>query len=182
VEGLVPLAVANGWASGISAYGVVFLMGLIGRLGWADTPELLQRTDVLVVAGLLAAFELIVDKIPYVDSLWDSVHTVIRPLLAAGVGVLLAGDATTGAQVLSAIGTAAVALLSHTSKAGIRLAVNTSPEPVTNIGVSAAEDISVVGVVLLAWQHPWAAAAVAVVLLALGLGLAVFLFSRVRRG
>jgi len=55
VEGLVPLALANGWASGISAYGVVFLMGLIGRLGWADTPELLRRTDVLVVAGLLAA-------------------------------------------------------------------------------------------------------------------------------
>jgi Domain of unknown function (DUF4126) len=177
-----PLAFANGWASGISAYGVVLITGLIGRLGWADTPEVLQRTDVLVVAAALTLIELVADKIPYLDSAWDSVHTVVRPLIAAVVGALIAADADTTAEAWAAAGTAAVAFLSHVAKTGLRLAVNASPEPVTNVGVSAAEDATVLGVVMLAWQYPWAAAAIAFVLLIVGLGLAAFLFTRVRRG
>jgi hypothetical protein len=177
-----PLAIANGWASGISAYATVLLLGLLGRIGWADTPVFLQRTDILVIAAILTAVELVADKIPYLDSVWDSVHTVIRPAIAAAVGALIASDASTGAEAATAVGTASVALLSHTAKSGIRLAVNTSPEPVTNVGVSAAEDLSVLGVVLLAWQYPWAAAGIAIVLLVIGLGLAAFLFSRIRRG
>lgn len=177
-----PLAVANGWASGISAYGVVLLAGLMGRAGVADTPEALQRADVLLVVGVLVAIEFVADKVPYLDSAWDTVHTVLRPAIAAVLGVLIAGDADTLEQAVSATCASATALLSHLAKGGIRLAVNTSPEPASNIGVSLAEDGTVIGMTLLAWQHPWIAAGIAIVLLACGLGLAVFLLRRIRRG
>ena len=177
-----PLAIANGWASGISAYGVVFLVGLMGRAGLADTPAALQRTDVLIFVGVLLVVEFVADKIPYVDSLWDSVHTFIRPTIAAILGVLIAGDASTLEQAIAATGSSVMALLSHLAKGGLRLAVNTSPEPVTNVGTSLAEDGAVVGMTLLAWQFPWAAAILAIILLAIGLTLAGFLFSRIRRG
>jgi hypothetical protein len=177
-----PLAFANGWASGISAYAVVLVAGIVGRLGWADTPELLQRTDILVAAGALVAVEFVADKIPYLDSVWDGVHTVVRPLIAAGVGALIAEDAGSTVTGLAAAGTAGIALLSHLSKSGIRLAVNTSPEPATNVGVSSAEDVTVAGVALLAWQYPWVAAVIAAVLLVLGVSAVAYLFSRVRRG
>lgn len=176
------LVIANGWASGISAYAVVLITGLVGRSGVADVPDVLTRTDVLVAAAVLTAVEVLADKVQLVDSLWDTVHTVVRPLIAAGLGALLAGDATTLGQAGAAAGAAGLALLTHSAKAGLRLAVNTSPEPVSNVGVSTVEDLSVLGVVLLAWQHPWVAAAVALVLLLLMATLAVVLFRRVRRG
>jgi hypothetical protein len=177
-----PLAIANGWASGLSAYGVVFLVGLMGRAGIADTPEALQRTDVLIFVGVLLVVEFVADKIPYVDSLWDSVHTVIRPTIAAILGVLIAGDASTLEQAIAATASSVTALLSHLAKGGLRLAVNTSPEPVTNAGTSLAEDGAVVAMTLFAWQFPWAAAIIAIILLILGLTLAAVLLSRIRRG
>jgi hypothetical protein len=177
-----PLSIANGWASGISAYATLLIAGLLGRLGVADTPAALQRTDVLVFVGVLLALEFVADKIPYVDSIWDSIHTVIRPTIAAILGVLIAGDAGSLEQALAASTASVTALLSHLTKGGLRLAVNTSPEPVTNIGTSLAEDGAVVGVTLLAWQYPWVAAAIALTLLVSGMTLAYFLLSRIKRG
>lgn len=177
-----PLSIANGWASGISAYGVLLIAGVLGRVGYADTPHALQRTDVMIFVGVLLAFEFVADKIPYVDSIWDSVHTVIRPTIAAVLGVLIANDASTLDQAVAASTSSVTALLSHLAKGGFRLAVNTSPEPVTNIGTSFAEDGAVVGVTLLAWQYPWAAASLALVLLVIGLVTVYFLLSRIRRG
>ncbi len=177
-----PLSIANGWASGISAYGVLLIAGILGRVDYADTPDALQRNDVMIFVGVLFAIEFFADKIPYIDSIWDSVHTVIRPLIAAILGVLIAGDAGSLDQAVAASTSGVTALLSHLAKGGLRLAVNTSPEPVTNVGTSLAEDGAVVGVTLLAWQFPWAAASVALVLLVLGLVLAYLLLSRIRRG
>ena len=177
-----PLAIANGWGCGISCYAVVLITGLVGRTGAADTPEALQRTDVLVVAGILLAIEFVADKIPYVDSVWDSVHTVVRPAVGAGVGALLAADGAGFEQVVAAVGTGATALSSHLAKGGIRLGVNASPEPVTNVAVSLGEDGAVATVTLLAWQYPWVAAGIALVLLVAGAAVAVFLVRRVRRG
>jgi hypothetical protein len=177
-----PLAIANGWGCGISCYAVVLITGLVGRTGAADTPEALQRTDVLVVAGILLAIEFVADKIPYVDSVWDSVHTVVRPAVGAGVGALLAADGAGIEQVVAAVGTGATALSSHLAKGGIRLGVNASPEPVTNVAVSLGEDGAVATVTLLAWQYPWVAAGIALVLLVAGAAVAVFLVRRVRRG
>jgi hypothetical protein len=177
-----PLAIANGWGCGISCYAVVVITGLVGRTGAADTPAVLQRTDVLAAAAVLLAIELVADKIPYVDSVWDSAHTVVRPLVAGAVGVAIAGDSSGAEQLLAATGTGGTALASHVEKAGIRLGVNASPEPITNAAVSLAEDGILATVVLLAWQHPWVAAAIALVLLVTGAALAVFLVRRARRG
>ena len=175
-------AISGGWASGISAYGTVLIVGLVGRLGLADTPEALQRTDVLILVGVLAALEFVADKAAYVDSLWDSVHTVIRPIIAGVLGVLIAGAGWPLVHALTVTRTGDPALLSHAAKAGLRLAVNTSPEPASNVGVSAAEDLSVAGVLLLAIEYPWLAAGIALVLLAITLGLAIWLLKRIRRG
>jgi hypothetical protein len=177
-----PIAIANGWAAGISAYGTVLLLGLLGRFDVAETPEVLTRVDVLVVAGLLTLIELVADKVPVVDSLWDTVHTVIRPVTAAVIGVLLAGDASTLEQAVTASGMSGLALASHAAKTGIRLAVNTSPEPVTNIAVSLGEDVAVTAVVLLAWSHPWVAAGIAITLLVAATALAIALLATIRRG
>jgi Domain of unknown function (DUF4126) len=178
----VAYAISGGWASGISAYATVLIIGLMGRSGWVDAPEALQRTDVLILVGILAGVEFVADKIPFIDSLWDSVHTIVRPIVAGVLGMLIAGDASNLEQALTASLAGGLALLSHAAKAGVRLAVNTSPEPVTNIGVSTAEDVSVVGVLLIATENPWLAAGIALILLAVGLGLALWLLKRIRRG
>jgi hypothetical protein len=178
---LLPLVVTGGWASGISAYATVLILGLIGRTGLAEVPELLQRTDVLVVAGVLTAIELVADKVAWLDSGWDAVHTFIRPVAAAALGAVLAGDAETLQQAGAAGLAAAIALLTHGTKAGIRLGVNASPEPVTNVAVSTAEDVSVAGVLLLATQAPWLAAIVAIVLLLTGFALVWWLARRIQR-
>jgi hypothetical protein len=145
-------------------------------------PDVLQRWDVLGVAAFLYAMEFVADKIPYVDSTWDAVSTAIRPTAGAVVGVLLAGQADSLNGAVAAVVGGGSALLSHAVKSGARLAINSSPEPVTNIGASLAEDAAVLGVVWFAIQHPEAAAAIAAVLLVAGLVLLYFLSRLVRRG
>ncbi|MDN4173013.1 DUF4126 domain-containing protein [Nocardioides sp. SOB77] len=177
------LAFSSGWASGVNAYLVVLVLGVADRLGaLAQVPDVLGRWDVLAVAALLYAMEFVADKVPYVDSAWDAVSTAIRPTVGAVVGVLLAGDARTLDQaVLGTVG-GGTALLSHLTKAGGRLAINTSPEPVSNVLASVTEDVAVLAVVWFAIEHPRAAAAVAAVLLAGGLVLLYLVARLVRRG
>ncbi|MEU3855912.1 DUF4126 domain-containing protein [Streptomyces sp. NPDC028722] len=179
---VLPLVFTSGWASGINAYAVVLLLGLFGATGLSDdVPQTLQSPQVLVVAGVLFLCEAVADKIPYVDSVWDSVHTVIRPAAGAWVGALLAGHSGSLPDVAAGLIGGSTALASHTVKAGTRMAVNTSPEPFSNVVLSLAEDLGVGGVVAFAMFHPEAAAVVAAVLLAGGLLLLVFLVSRIRR-
>ena len=177
---MVPLVLSNGWAAGVNAYAVVLILGLAGRLELADAPEPLMRTDVLLAAGGLYAVEFVTDKIPYVDSVWDAAHTAIRPTIAATLGALLAGDAETLTQALAAAGAGGTALASHAVKAGLRVAINTSPEPVTNITASLVEDFLVAVVVVLALSYPWVALALAAALLAGGLILVSRLLRRMR--
>ncbi|MFB7516021.1 DUF4126 domain-containing protein [Streptomyces sp. NPDC056144] len=179
---VLPLVFTSGWASGINAYAVVLLFGVFGLTGLTDeVPESLQRTDVLVVAGVLFLCEAVADKIPYVDSAWDSVHTVIRPIAGAVVAALLAGQNGSIPELAAGAVGGTTALLSHFVKAGTRMAVNTSPEPFTNVGISLAEDLGVAGIVTFAIFHPVPAAIIAGVLLALGLVILVFLARRIRR-
>ncbi len=180
------LAFSSGWASGVNAYLVVLVLGIADRVGdYSDIPDVLARWDVLAIAGFLFAMEFVADKIPYVDSTWDAVSTLIRPTVGAVIGALLAGnvaeDTPLDVMVLTAVG-GGTALLSHLSKAGLRLAVNTSPEPATNIGVSLLEDVSVLVVIAFAVEHPRLAAAIAAVLLVAGLVLLFFAAKLVRRG
>ena len=173
---------STGWASGISSYGVVLILGLAGRLFGADgVPPGLERTDVLVAAAVLFVVDLVADKIPYVDSFWDAVHTVIRPAIGATVAALIAGQSGSLNEIAAGATGGLTALASHAVKAGLRAAVNTSPEPASNIAVSAAEDVTVAGVVSLSVLHPVAAAVIAGVLLVLGITLVALLFRRIRQ-
>ncbi|MGX1482729.1 hypothetical protein RKD45_001805 [Streptomyces griseus] len=179
---VLPLVFTSGWASGINAYAVVLLLGLFGASGLTDeVPESLQRTDVLVTAGVLFLFEAVADKIPYVDSAWDAAHTVIRPVAGAVVAPLLAGGSGSLPELAAGAVGGSTALMSHLVKAGTRMAVNTSPEPFSNVGVSVAEDLGVAGILTFAVFNPVAAAVIAGVLLLLGLVTLLFLASRIRR-
>ena len=173
---------STGWASGISGYSVVLILGIAGRVfGVEGVPPGLERTDVLVAAAVLFVVDLVADKIPYVDSIWDAVHTVIRPAIGATLAALIAGQSGSLGQIAAATTGGLTALASHAVKAGIRAAVNTSPEPASNIAVSAAEDVTVAGVVSLSLLHPIAAAVIAGVLLVCGATLVVLLLRRIRR-
>ncbi len=180
---LLPLVVSSGWASGVNAYLLVLVLGIADRVaGISQVPDVLARTDVLAIAAALYAVEFVADKIPYLDSTWDAVSTAIRPTVGAVVALMLAGDVSTLEQALWAVLGGGTALASHSVKAGLRLAINTSPEPVTNVGASVTEDLTVLGVLLLAVSYPWIAFGVVVVLLVGGLTLLVVVARRVRRG
>ncbi|WP_329199466.1 DUF4126 domain-containing protein [Streptomyces sp. NBC_01435] len=179
---VLPLVFTSGWASGINAYAVVLLLGVFGATGLTDeVPASLQRTDVLVVAAVLFLCEVVADKIPYVDSVWDAVHTVVRPVAGAVVAALLAGESGSLPQLAAAAVGGSTALMSHLVKAGTRMAVNSSPEPFSNVLVSIAEDLGVAGIVTFAIFHPVVAAFVAGALLLLGIVTLAFLASRIRR-
>ena len=180
---ILPLAFTSGWASGINTWATVLLLGLMGRYaGVAGIPPGSERTDVLIVMGVLAIVEVVADKIPYLDSAWDVVSTFIRPIGGATIGALMAGQTgDLGSISLAAVG-GVTALLSHLAKASVRLAVNTSPEPLSNLTASAVGDLSLIGVLSLAALYPVAAATVAAVLLVMTIGVALFLLNRVVRG
>jgi hypothetical protein len=180
---VVALTFASGWASGINAYATVFLLGMIGKFGAVGgIPEGFQRTDVLVIMGVLALLEFVADKIPYLDTAWDAISTFIRPVAGALIGALIAGASGDLLPMTMAALGGVTALLSHAAKSGVRLAVNTSPEPLSNLGASLAGDAALVAVVSLAIANPVPAAILAGVLLAGTLALAILLFAQIRRG
>jgi hypothetical protein len=180
--GLWALIAGTGWASGVNLYLVASLLGLAGRLGLLHVPGVLTRTDVLAVAIGMFLLEFLADKIPLLDSLWDAAHTVIRPVGATLVGYALAGDVAGWEQLSGAATSGALALASHLTKATIRAAINTSPEPVSNVVASVAEDGMVVGVIALAVATPLLALVVVGLLLVAGTFVATALFSAARRG
>ena len=167
---LAALAAALGWASGLRLYAVVFLTGAAGTMGWIPLPDglkLLQHPVVLIASFAMFAIEFVADKIPGLDSLWDTVHTFIRiPAGAALAAGALGGDGAAWTLVAALMG-GTLAATSHAAKATTRAAVNTSPEPFSNIALSLAGDAFVPALLWLAVEHPswfWPALAVLVVL------------------
>jgi hypothetical protein len=145
------------WASGLRLYLVVFALGLAGYNGWVELPEglrVLQHPYVIGAAGLMLFLEFFADKVPWLDSAWDQVHTFIRipagALLAAGA----AGDTVSAMTIAAGILGGTITAGTHFAKTGGRLALNTSPEPFTNWAASLTEDAAVVGATWLAFAHP----------------------------
>jgi hypothetical protein len=175
---LVALAAALGWASGLRLYAVVFLTGLAGWLGWVPLPtglKILEHPLVLGASGLMLFAEFLADKIPAFDSLWDAVHTVIRiPAGAALAAGVFGGDHAAWATVAALLG-GTLAATSHVAKATTRAAVNTSPEPFSNIGLSLLGDAAVPAVLWLAWEHPVTAIVVVACALVLMIALTIVL-------
>lgn len=156
---LLALAAALGWASGFRLYAVVFLVGGSGALGWLPLPEglhVLQHPAMLIASGLLLFMEFFADKIPGLDSLWDMLNSVIRiPAGAALAAGALGADGPTMALVGALLG-GGLAATSQAAKTTTRAAINTSPEPFSNLAMSLVEDSLVVGAVWLATNHPLA--------------------------
>lgn len=172
------MTLGSGWVSGIRPYFMIFLLGLSGRLfGIEQVPEVLQRTDLLVITGVLLLVDLAADKVAFLDSFWDQLHTVIRPIAGGAIGFLLGGETDTTTAVVMAVLGAAAAFGSHAAKATARAAVNVSPEPVSNVLVSTGEDVVAVVMGVLTIALPALAAVLALLLLGAG----VYLIVRVRR-
>jgi hypothetical protein len=154
---LVALAAALGWASGIRLYAVLFVVGAVGFAGWFEIPEhlrVLSHPLVLCASGFMVATEFFADKIPGFDSIWDLVHTLIRIPAGAALAASVFGDSPPAWMLASAILGGTLAAGSHFTKAGARLAINTSPEPMSNWAASFAEDVLVGTLLYLALAHP----------------------------
>ena len=153
-------------ASGINLYASVLVTGICVRAGWISDPHpsllVFASWPVMVVAGVMYAAEFFADKIPYLDSVWDFIHTFIRPLGAAALVFASLSKLDPTVAVTAALAAGGVTTVSHTAKAGGRTLINISPEPASNIAVSLVEDLFALGLVALAMRHPFIAAGVAI--------------------
>ena len=171
----------SGWASGLNLYLTTLMLGIAGRAGWAEIPDVLTRTDVMIVAGVLFAVEFVADKVPFLDSFWDAIHTFIRPIGAAAIGAVIAGDSGSIGAAVGGILSGVLALDAHSAKASTRVMVNASPEPVSNAAVSLFEDFSVAGLVVLAVTFPLVTIIVVAILVVAATALTIWLWKSVRR-
>ncbi len=158
ISSLLALTLGVGWASGINLYATVFTLGLAGLTGYVELPDQLdaiQNPWVLVAAGLMYLVEFVADKIPGFDTVWDVIHTFIRVPAGALMALGATGDHGLALDMTGGLAGGIMALNSHATKMGSRAAINTSPEPFSNWAASITEDISVVGGLWLALNHPW---------------------------
>ncbi|MEJ7928680.1 DUF4126 domain-containing protein [Ramlibacter sp. AN1015] len=180
---LLALAAALGWTSGIRLYAVVFLTGLAGTTGWIELPpglQLLEHPVVLAGSATMLLVEFFADKLPLVDTLWDAIHTLIRiPAGAALAAGALGADGST-IMWLAALMGGGLAATSHTAKMTTRAAVNTSPEPFTNVSVSLLEDGFVIFMLWLSATYPIAFAGVLAVSIVMAVALVIVLFKFLR--
>jgi hypothetical protein len=185
MDALAVLGTITGLAltSGVRLYATVLVVGLGIRLGYFTPPAALEQltvlaeTPVLIVAAAIYVMEFVADKIPWLDSLWDTVHTLIRPLGAAVLAVTAMGDMHPAIKTAAALLCGGIALSSHSMKAGTRAVANHSPEPFSNVSLSVAEDIVTPAAVWLALTHPLIAAAIVLV----AVGFAIWLVPKMLR-
>lgn len=151
------MSAAMAWGAGLRLYLVVFVVGLLGKLGYVPLPEtlkILTNPMVLGAAGFMTFIEFFADKIPWLDSAWDAVHTFLRIPAGAALAAAMLGDSGEGVAMAAAILGGTLTAGTHFGKAGTRAVANTSPEPFTNIGLSLAEDTMVAGGLALAIANP----------------------------
>lgn len=188
MEVIETLCVALGFATlvGLNLYLVVFVTGLAIQQGWVDVsstyPELVVLGDplVLTAAGIFFCMEFFADKVPWVDSLWDSVHTLIRPVGGGLLAIHTLGPTDPAFEVVIGLLAGGTTLVAHGFKSGTRLALNASPEPVTNLVASVGEDVAVLGGLTLMSVNPILAAVVFVLFLGFSLYLTPKLFRRIK--
>jgi hypothetical protein len=177
---LAALAAGLGWASGLRLYALVFTLGALARFAGVQLPgglDVLAHPLVLVLSGLLLLAEFFADKIPYVDSLWDTAHTFIRIPAGAALAAAVVADHGAAAEIAMALLGGGLAAGTHLAKAGARAAINTSPEPVSNVSASLGEDALTAAGLWTLFHHPlWFLGGLAVFML-----LAVWLLIRLWR-
>jgi uncharacterized protein DUF4126 len=174
---LIALASTVSLLAGWRLYLVTFAVGLAMKFGWVALPDQLQTLDVLAnnwligIAGIGTLAEFFADKVAWVDSAWDAVHSVVRPVGGALLSMAIIDGADPAWQVGSLLLGGGAALVAHAGKAGARTLVNASPEPLSNIVVSTGEDVAIVGLLGLAIANPVASALIAVILVLLSVWL-----------
>jgi hypothetical protein len=186
IEGLAALGRTLGFsfAAGINLYATVAILGLASRYGWVSLPPQYRVFDNDLIIGaaiVLYVIEFVADKIPWVDSLWDAVHTVIRPIGGALIAISTLGDASPTVEALVGLLGGTLAAGTHFTKAGTRAVANTSPEPFSNWILSIAEDIFVVGIGFIALKYPMIAAIIVLVGVVLMLIFATWIVRAVKR-
>jgi nicotinamide riboside transporter PnuC len=172
------------FAAGINLYATVAILGLASRYGWVQLPEQFRAFDNDIVIGValtLYVVEFFADKIPWVDSVWDALHTVIRPIGGALIAVTTLGDASPTMEGVVALLGGTLAAGSHFTKAGTRAVANTSPEPFSNWILSITEDVFVVGLGFIALKYPTIAALVVIVAVILMILFATWIVRAVKR-
>jgi len=175
------IALALAWGAGLRAYAVVFAVGLAGALGWVELPghlEMLQHPVVLAASGFMTLVEFGADKMPWLDSVWDAVHSFVRIPAGAALAAMAFGDSTSAVMVAAGLLGGSLAAAMHVTKAGARATINLSPEPFSNWAASLSEDALVPVGLWLAFAHPL----VFLVLLVLLLVGAAFLMRLLWRG
>ncbi|EAR60537.1 DUF4126 domain-containing protein [Neptuniibacter caesariensis] len=178
---LIALTMGVGWASGINLYATVLMLGVLNNMGHVTLPEELQVVGdplVLMAAGFMYFVEFFADKVPGVDTGWDSLHTFIRIPAGAALAAGAVGDMAPAVEIAAALVGGSLAAGSHAAKAGSRVLINTSPEPVTNWTASISEDLMVLGGIWAALNHPvWFLAALVVFVILL-----IWLLPKIWRG
>ena len=167
--GLLALAAGLGWASGLRLYATLFVVGLAGKLGWIILPDglrLLEHPWVLGAAGLMLVLEFFADKVPLLDSVWDTVHTFIRIPAGAALAAMVFGGQGVEWQTAMALLGGTLAAGTHFTKAGARAIINASPEPFSNIAASLGEDMVAFTGLWLMFAHPWLMLALLLLLVA----------------
>lgn len=172
------------FAAGINLYATVALLGLASRYGWVSLPEQYRVFDndlIIGVAITLYVIEFFADKIPWVDSIWDAIHTAIRPIGGAVIAIQTLGDASPATETLVGLLGGTLAASTHFTKAGTRAVVNASPEPFTNWILSFSEDLFVVSLGFIALKYPLVATLIVLVALVLMLVFAAWIVRAVKR-
>ena len=184
---LIALASTVSLLAGWRLYFVTFAVGVAMKFGWVALPDQLRALDVLAnnwivgVAGIGALAEFFADKVPWIDSAWDAVHSVIRPIGGALLSMAIIDGGDPAWQVGSLLLGGGAAFVAHAGKAGARTLINASPEPFSNVIVSTGEDVATGGLLALAIAYPIAAAAIAMALVALSLWLVLAARRMLRR-
>ena len=153
----IALAAALAWGAGLRAYAVIFAVGLAGAMGWIDLPghlEVLQHPVVIAASGFMTLVEFAADKMPWLDSVWDAIHSFVRIPAGAALAALALGDSSDAVMMAAAILGGSLAAAMHAAKAGARAAINFSPEPFSNWAASLSEDALVALGLWLAVAHP----------------------------
>lgn len=183
ITALIALSMGAAWASGLNLYAACAVLGLMGATGSMDLPagmEMLENPWVIAAAGAMYVVEFFADKIPGVDSAWDTIHTFIRIPAGAVLAATVFADTSTAEMLAAGAAGGVLSAATHTIKAGSRLLINTSPEPITNWTASVTEDVTVFGGLWLALAHPAVFIGVLVVFILLAIWLIPKLWRAIR--
>src|SRR5918995_4128393 len=179
------LAIGTAWTSGINLYATVATLGLAGRFDMIRLPESLEVLTspiVIAVACIMYAIEFFADKIPYVDTGWDILHTFIRVPAGAILAARSLGDMSPGLETAALLAGGSIALAAHGTKATSRLAINTSPEPFSNWITSFVEDVAVLGGIWIIFNHPWLMLVLVFIFLVLAVWIVPKIFRSAKHG